>query len=97
MGKSVSKSGVFSPFPKGLSGKGNCYDNAAMESFFKTLKAELVYLERFQTKPEARTGIFDYIEVFYNRQRLHSSLGFLTPEEFEAEYWNLVKKLQNVA
>jgi transposase InsO family protein len=80
-----------------MSGKGNCYDNAAMESFFKTLKTELVYLECFQTKPEARTGIFDYIEIFYNRQRLHSSLGFLTPEEFEDEYWKMITGLQNVA
>jgi transposase InsO family protein len=54
-------------------------------------------LERYQTKPEARTGIFDYIEIFYNRQRLHSSLGFLTPEEFEAEYWKLIAGLQNIA
>lgn len=67
-----------------MSGKGNCYDNAAKESFFHTLKTELVYLDEFHTKAEAQRRIFDYLEGFYNRQRLHSSIGYMTPVEFEA-------------
>jgi putative transposase len=66
-----------------MSGKGSCYDNAVSESFFKTLKTELVYFLRFNTRAEAKSAIFDYIEVFYNRQRLHSTLGYLSPAEFE--------------
>ena len=66
-----------------MSGKGNCYDNAVMESFFKTLKVELVYRTRFRTRDEAKRELFDYIEVHYNRQRRHSALGYMTPAEFE--------------
>ena len=67
-----------------MSRKGNCYDNAAMESFMGTLKTELVYHESYATRQEAKASIFEYIEVFYNRKRLHSSLGYLSPEAFEA-------------
>jgi len=67
-----------------MSRKGNCYDNAAKESFFHTLKTELVHQTRYRTREEAKTSLFEYIEVFYNRQRLHSSLGYRSPEEFEA-------------
>lgn len=67
-----------------MSGKGDCWDNAVMESFWGTLKTELVNHERYQTREQARASIFEYIEVFYNRQRLHSSLGYLSPEQFEA-------------
>lgn len=67
-----------------MSRKGDCYDNAAMESFFGTLKTELVHQERYTTRDEARASIFEYIEVFYNRQRLHSTLGYKSPETFEA-------------
>mgnify|MGYP001616836821 CR=1 FL=1 len=66
-----------------MSRKGDCYDNAITESFFGTLKTELVYQERFQTREEAKLKIFDYIEVFYNRQRTHSALGYKTPVDFE--------------
>ena len=66
-----------------MSRKGNCYDNAAMESFWSTLKHELVYRGQFQTRAEARQAIFEWIEVFYNRTRLHSSLGFHSPVDFE--------------
>ena len=66
-----------------MSRKGNCYDNAAMESFFKTLKAELLQGMAFESAREARQLVFEYVEVFYNRRRLHSSLGYLSPEEFE--------------
>jgi transposase InsO family protein len=67
-----------------MSGKGNCWDNAAMESFWSTLKTELVYHEQYATHDEARASIFEYIEVFYNRKRLHSSIGYKSPEAFEA-------------
>jgi putative transposase len=66
-----------------MSGKGDPYDNALMESFFSTLKAECVDRQDFQTPEEARIAIFEYLEVFYNRQRLHSSLGYRTPAAFE--------------
>jgi len=68
-----------------MSRKGNCYDNAAMESFWSTLKHELVYRRHFKTRAEARQAIFDFIEVFYNRRRLHSSLGYLSPIDFETQ------------
>lgn len=64
---------------------GNCYDNAAMESFWATLKAELRITKPFATKREARLAIFDYIETFYNRRRLHSAIGYKAPMDFEAE------------
>lgn len=66
-----------------MSRKGDCWDNAPMESFFGTLKQELVYPERFATREEAKAKIFEYIELFYNRQRRHSSLGSQSPAEFE--------------
>lgn len=67
-----------------MSGKGDCWDNAAMESFWATLKTELVNHEHYATHEQARASIFDYIEVFYNRKRIHSSLGYVSPETFEA-------------
>lgn len=67
-----------------MSGKGNCYDNAVMESFWATLKTELVHHEHYATRDQARQSIVEYIEMFYNRKRLHSSLGYLSPEAFEA-------------
>lgn len=63
--------------------QGSCYDNAVVESFFKTLKAELIKIVRFSTREEARSMVFEYIEVFYNRKRLHSSLGYKSPVEYE--------------
>jgi putative transposase len=66
-----------------MSRKGDCWDNAPCESFFGTLKQELVYQERFDTREEAKAKIFEYIEVFYNRQRRHSSAGSRSPVEFE--------------
>lgn len=73
-----------------MSRKGNCYDNAITETFFKTLKVELVYRENFKTRTEAKLAIFDYIEVFYNRERRHSSLGYLSPVDFERLFSKLV-------
>ena len=67
----------------GMSRRGNCYDNAAIESFWSTLKRELVHRCQFQTRAEARAAIFEYIVVFYNRVRLHSALGFHSPVDCE--------------
>jgi len=66
-----------------MSRTGNCHDNAPMESFFSTLKCEHVHFQNYQTRQEAQTDIFAYIVGFYNRQRRHSSLGYLSPQEFE--------------
>jgi len=66
-----------------MSRKGNCWDNAVVESFFSSLKMELVYLTDFVTRHQARSALFEYIEVFYNRRRRHSSLGYLSPMEYE--------------
>lgn len=66
-----------------MSRRGNCWDNAPTESFFHSLKTELIYFENYKTREEARQSIFEYIEVFYNRQRLHSSLNYKTPVDYE--------------
>jgi transposase InsO family protein len=66
-----------------MSRSGNCWDNAVAESFFATLKLELVYQARWRTRAEARSAIFEYLELFYNRQRRHSVLGYLCPNDFE--------------
>lgn len=68
-----------------MSRKGNCYDNAPAESLFASLKRELVHQARFATRQQARAAIFWWIEVWYNRRRRHSSLGYLSPEQFEAQ------------
>jgi len=70
-------------FIQSMSGKGNCYDNAVMESFFHTLKVEHIYFERYKTRDEARESIFEYIEIFYNRVRKHSALEYKSPAEYE--------------
>ena len=67
-----------------MSRRGNCWDNAVVESFFHTLKTELVYHRHYMTREEARQDIFEWIEVFYNRTRRHSTLGYRSPAEFEA-------------
>lgn len=69
-----------------MSRKGNCYDNAITESFFATLKRELIYRKEYQNHAEARQDIFEYIEVWYNRQRRHSSLGYVSPVEYEQQW-----------
>jgi transposase InsO family protein len=67
-----------------MSGKGNAYDNAVVESFFSSLKNELIHHQVFKTRDHARAAIFDYIEIFYNRQRLHASLNYTTPVAYES-------------
>lgn len=72
-------------FEQSMSRKGDCYDNAVAESFFSTLKTELVHHCRYTTRAEARQSIFEYIEIFYNRERRHSALGYRSPVRFEQE------------
>lgn len=69
---------------RSMSRTGDCWDNAAMESFWSTLKRELVYQENYANRAQAQASIFEYIEVFYNRKRRHSALGYISPEQFEA-------------
>ena len=69
-----------------MSRKGNCYDNACAESFFSTLKKDLIHGKKFRTREEAKKTIIEYIETFYNSYRLHSSLGYKSPNEYEYEY-----------
>ena len=66
-----------------MSRRGNCYDNAITESFFHTLKTELIKQNKYKNRLEARLSLFEYIEIFYNRKRIHSSLGYLSPVEYE--------------
>ena len=68
--------------------KGNCWDNAVTESFFKTLKTELIYHRKFATIAEAKIAIFEYIEIWYNNQRLHSAIGYKTPCQMEQQLLN---------
>ena len=72
-------------FVGSMSRKGDCWDNAVAESFFHTLKVELIHRHRFQTRDEAKRKIFEYVEVYYNRKRAHSTLGFLSPFEYERQ------------
>lgn len=71
-------------FKQSMSGRGNCYDNAITETFFSTLKKELIYQCKYLNRTEAKNSIFEYIEVFYNRVRMHSSLDYVSPFEYEA-------------
>ena len=67
-----------------MCGKGNCYDNANAESFFASLKKELIHRSEFKKRETARAAFFEYLEVFYNRIRIHSAFRYLTPAEFES-------------
>lgn len=80
--QNLAKAGVTAS----MSRKATCYDNATMESFWSTLKIELIYRHKFASRQQAGREIFDYIEVFYNRRRLHSALGYRSPEHFEREH-----------
>jgi putative transposase len=79
-----------------MSRRGNCWDNAVAESFFGTIKTELIHRQNFSSQLEARTVIAEWIEVFYNRKRIHSSTGYLTPVEFENRYWRNTNKVEPV-
>ncbi len=72
-----------------MSRRGNCWDNAPAESFFHTLKTELIHPWHYQTRDEAKQEIFEYIEVFYNRQRYHSTIGYQTPLGYEEQNQNI--------
>ena len=69
-----------------MGSKGDCYDNAVCESFHASLEKDLLRRRSLQTRQEARTAVFDYIEVFYNRERLHSTLGYRSPEQYEQDH-----------
>ncbi|WP_416351154.1 IS3 family transposase [Alteromonas sp. 14N.309.X.WAT.G.H12] len=69
-----------------MSRRSNCWDNAVMESFFSRMKVELIYGEKFNSLHEIKSCIFEYIEIFYNRVRQHSTLGYVSPYEYEAIY-----------
>jgi len=77
-------------FIQSMSGKGNCYDNAVAESFFHSLKTELVYFETYETREDARNSVFEYIETYYNRTRLHSTLNYCSPVLFEQRWANTI-------
>jgi len=70
-----------------MSRKGNCWDNAVAESFFKILKSELVYHRKFKNQRHAKIEVFEFIEIWYNRQRIHASLGYKTPLQIENEFY----------
>jgi putative transposase len=70
-----------------MSRKGNCCDNACIESFHNLIKKELIYLNKYETREEAQKSIFEYIEVFYYNERIHSSIGYATPSDFERNYY----------
>lgn len=70
-----------------MSGKGNCYDNAPMESFWESLKQEIIHHRRYRTRQEAIQDITEYIEIFYKRQRRQARLGFLSPVVYEQRYY----------
>jgi len=72
-----------------MSRKGNCWDNAVMESFFSRLKVELIYAENYKNVETARSGIFEYIEGFYNRSRRHSAIGYVSPHDYEQQFEQL--------
>lgn len=74
-----------------MSRKGNCYDNAVIESFHSVLKKEFIYCTKFRTKVQAQQEVFEYIELFYNRKRIHGSLGYLSPDRFEERYYQSIQ------
>ena len=74
-----------------MSGTGNCYDNATAESYFQTLKTEHVYFEHYETRNQAKASIFEYSMIFYNKQRRHSTLGYLSPDMFEKHWYQQQK------
>lgn len=76
-----------------MSAKGCCYDNACAESFFSSLKKDMLYGRKFRTRAEAKLAIVEYIELFYNSRRLHSTLGYKSPKEFKKIYYKNLKEV----
>jgi transposase InsO family protein len=74
---------------RSMSRKGDCWDNAVAESFFKSIKTEMIYHCKFKTRWEAQIAVFEYIEIWYNRKRKHSALGYLSPEQYEKQLLNI--------
>ena len=81
--KVLKKHGII----QSMSRKGNCWDNAVAESFFSILKSELVYQTNFYNKQDALQKVFEYIEIYYNRQRKHSTIGYMNPSQYEDQFW----------
>jgi transposase InsO family protein len=79
-----------------MGSKGDCFDNAVAESFFATLKKELIHGRSWPSKAELRTEVFEYIEVFFNRRRRHSTLGMLSPAQFEKKTTRKTEKIESV-
>jgi putative transposase len=80
-----------------MGSRGDCFDNAVAESFFATLKKELIHGRSWPSKAELRTEVFEYIEVFFNRRRRHSTLGFLSPAQFETTTHTQIEKITTTA
>jgi len=80
-----------------MGSKGDCYDTAVAESFFATLKKELIHGRSWPSKAELRTEVFEYIEIFFNRRRRHSTLGFLSPAQFEDQKPTMIEKITTTA
>jgi putative transposase len=78
-----------------MGSKGDCFDNAVAESFFATLKKELIHGRSWPAKAELRTEVFEYIEVFFNRRRRHSTLGMLSPAQFESNHQQQIEKISS--
>lgn len=83
--------GTYPQVSRSMSRKGDCWDNAVAESFFKTIKTELIYDCKFQSIQQAKLAVFEYIEIWYNKKRRHSTLDYLSPEAFENKLWNYKK------
>ena len=81
-GQACAKAGI----ARSMGSRGDCWDNAVAESFFATLKTELIFRQKWALRTELREAVFEFIEVFYNRQRLHSSLDYKTPAQVESEF-----------
>ena len=80
-----------------MGSRGDCFDNAVAESFFATLKKELIHGRSWPSKAELRTEVFEYIEIFFNRHRRHSTLGFLSPAQFEDQPPTMIEKITTPA
>ena len=80
-----------------MGSKGDCFDNPVAESFFASLKNELIHGRSWPTKAELRTEVFEYIEVFFNRRRRHSTLGFLSPAQFERDHDQKIERIRTTA